>query len=212
MKYQNPVLRGFYPDPSVCCVNGVYYMVCSSFQYFPGVPLFESRDLVNWTQIGHVLTRPSQVALDGAPSSGGVFAPTIRFHNGRFYVTTTNNSTQQNFYVWTDDIYGPWSEPVYVEQDGIDPSLYFEGDRCWFTGTGVDDFGESGIIQSEIDIATGAKLTPQPQHMEGDGRPVRGRPPSVQNRPVVLSACLGGRNGIRTYDNPCPVGKPVGPL
>ncbi len=169
MKYQNPVLRGFYPDPSVCCVNGVYYMVCSSFQYFPGVPLFESRDLVNWTQIGHVLTRPSQVALDGAPSSGGVFAPTIRFHNGRFYVTTTNNSTQQNFYVWTDDIYGPWSEPVYVEQDGIDPSLYFEGDRCWFTGTGVDDFGESGIIQSEIDIATGAKLTPSRSIWKGTG-------------------------------------------
>ncbi len=159
MKYQNPVLRGFYPDPSVCQVDGMYYMVCSSFQYFPGVPLFESRDLVNWQQIGHVLTRPSQVSLGEVPSSGGVFAPTLRHHNGRFYMTTTNNSTRQNFYVWTEDIRGEWSEPHYVDQDGIDPSLYFEGERTWFLGTGQDDFGESGIIQSEIDLATGAKLT-----------------------------------------------------
>lgn len=159
MRYRNPVLRGFYPDPSVCRVGDTYYMVCSSFQYFPGVPLFESRDLINWTQIGHVLTRPSQIALDQVPSSGGVFAATIRHHNGRFYMTTTNNSTQQNFYVWTEDIHGEWSDPFYVEQDGIDPSLYFEGERCWFTGTGRDDFGESGIIQSEIDLKTGKKLT-----------------------------------------------------
>ncbi len=159
MNYQNPVLRGFYPDPSVCCVDGVYYMVCSSFQYFPGVPLFQSRDLVNWEQLGHVLTRPSQISLGAVPSSGGVFAPTIRYHNGRFYMTTTNNSTQQNFYVWTEDIRGEWSDPHYVAQDGIDPSLYFEGDRTWFLGTGRDDFGVSGIIQSEIDLATGKKLT-----------------------------------------------------
>lgn len=159
MKYENPVLRGFYPDPSVCRVDGVYYMVCSSFQYFPGVPLFESRDLVNWQQIGHVLTRPSQIALETVPSSGGVFAATIRYHGGRFYMTTTNNSTGQNFYVWTDDIRGEWSDPVYVEQDGIDPSLYFEDGKCFFTGTGWDDFGENGIIQSQIDIATGKKLT-----------------------------------------------------
>lgn len=159
MRYQNPVLRGFHPDPSVCRAGDTYYMVCSSFQYFPGVPLFESRDLVNWQQIGHVLTRPEQIALEDVPSSGGVFAATIRHHNGRFYMTTTNNSTRQNFYVWTDDIHGEWSEPLYVEQDGIDPSLYFEGERCWFTGTGRDDFGESGIIQSEIDLKTGRKLT-----------------------------------------------------
>lgn len=144
-------------------------MVCSSFQYFPGVPLFESRDLVNWTQIGHVLTRKSQIMLEGIGSSGGVFAATIRCHNGRFYVTTTNNSTQQNFYVWTDDIHGEWSEPVYVAQDGIDPSFYFEGDRVLFMSTGRDDFGESGIIQCEIDLATGRKLTPSRCIWHGSG-------------------------------------------
>ena len=106
MRYSNPVVKGFYPDPSVCSANGKYYMVCSSFQYFPGVPLFESEDLVNWEQIGHVLTRKSQVMLEGINSSGGVFAPTIRYNDGRFYMVTTNDTTHQNFYVYTDDIYG----------------------------------------------------------------------------------------------------------
>lgn len=169
MRYENPVLRGFYPDPSVCCANGVYYMVCSSFQYFPGIPLFESRDLVNWVQIGHVLTRKSQIMLDGIASSGGVFAATIRFHDGRFYVTTTNDTTQQNFYVWTEDIHGEWSEPIYVQQDGIDPSFYFEDGKTYFMSTGVDDFGVSGIIQSQIDLETGRKLTPSRSIWKGTG-------------------------------------------
>ena len=169
MKYKNPVLKGFYPDPSVCFVDGVYYMVCSSFQYFPGVPLFESRDLINWKQIGHVLTRPSQIALADVPSSGGVFAATIRYHDGRFYMTTTNNTTQQNFYVWTEDIHGPWSDPIIVEQDGIDPSFFFEDGKTYFMSTGQDDFGESGIIQSEIDLQTGRKLTPSRSIWKGTG-------------------------------------------
>ena len=169
MRYTNPVLRGFYPDPSVCKAGNFYYMVCSSFQYFPGIPLFESRDLVNWTQIGHVLTRKSQVQLEGIESSGGVFAPTIRFQNGRFYVTTTNNTYQKNFYVWTDDIRGPWSEPIFVDQDGIDPSFYFEDGKTWFMSTGRDDFGESGIIQCEIDLETGQKRTPSRCIWHGTG-------------------------------------------
>ena len=97
MKYTNPIVKGFYPDPSVCEYNGKYYMVCSSFQYFPGVPLFESDDLVNWTQIGHVLTRKTQVMLEKVNSSGGVFAPTIRCNKGRFYMVTTNDTTHENF-------------------------------------------------------------------------------------------------------------------
>ena len=126
MRYQNPVIKGFYPDPSICEADGHFYLVCSSFQYFPGVPLFESTDLVNWTQIGHILTRKNQVMLKDINSSGGVFAPTLRYHKGRFYMVTNNNTTQENFYVYTDDIHGEWSDPVVVDQEGIDPSLYFE--------------------------------------------------------------------------------------
>ena len=158
MIYKNPVVKGFYPDPSVCFFEGKYYMVCSSFQYFPGVPLFESSDLVNWEQIGYVLTRSSQVMLDKVGSSGGVFAPTIRCNGGRFYVVTTNDTTHENFYIYTDDIRGDWSEPVTVDQGGIDPSLYFEDGRTYFISNGSDAHGDSGVVQCEIDIASGRKL------------------------------------------------------
>jgi len=169
MKYNNPIIKGFYPDPSVCKVEDNYYLVCSSMQYFPGVPLFESKDLINWKQIGHCLTRKSQIQLDNVNSSGGVFAPTIRYNNGRFYMTTTNDTTHQNFYVWTDDIYSEWSEPIYVEQGGIDPSLYFEDDKTYFMSNGADDNGIGGIVQCEIDIETGRKLTPSRTIWKGTG-------------------------------------------
>lgn len=167
--YNNPVIKGFYPDPSVCKVNDTYYLVCSSMQYFPGVPLFESKDLINWIPIGHCLTRESQIQLNQVNSSGGVFAPTIRYHNGRFFMTTTNDTTRQNFYVWTDDIYGEWSEPVYVDQGGIDPDLYFEDDSVYFMSNGMDDEGISGIVQCRIDIETGRKLTPSRSVWKGTG-------------------------------------------
>ncbi|MFS0858450.1 MULTISPECIES: family 43 glycosylhydrolase [Paenibacillus] len=169
MKYNNPVIKGFYPDPSICKVNDTYYLVCSSFQYFPGVPLFESKDLLNWTQIGHCLTRKSQIHLETVSSSGGVFAPTIRYNNGRFYMTTTNDTTRQNFYIWTDDIYGEWSEPIIVDQGGIDPDLYFEDGKAFFMSNGTDDEGIGGIIQCEIDIETGNKKTPSRSVWQGSG-------------------------------------------
>lgn len=129
------------------------------FSVLPGVPLFESDDLVNWTQIGHVLTRESQLPLETAESSGGIFAPTIRYNDGRFYMVTTNISAGGNFYVYTDDIRGEWSEPIYVEQGGIDPSLYFEDGKAYFMSNGADDDGNQGITQCEIDIETGKKLS-----------------------------------------------------
>lgn len=169
MQYQNPVIQGFYPDPSVCRANGTYYLVSSSFQYFPGVPLFESADLVNWTQIGYVLTRESQLDLSGAASSGGIFAPTIRCHDGRFYMVTTNISTKKNFYVYTDDIHGPWSDPVEVEQGGIDPSLLFDNGKVYFLSNGGSDDGIEGITQCEIDIVTGRRLTESRVIWKGNG-------------------------------------------
>jgi len=169
MKYKNPIIKGFYPDPSVCRANGKYYLVCSTFHYFPGVPLFESDDLVNWKQIGHCLTRKSQIALSNIESSGGIFAPTIRHNNGRFYMVTTNATMSQHFYVWTDDIYGEWSDPITVDQNGIDPSLYFEDNRAYFMSNGSDDSGVGGIVQCEIDIETGRKLAPSQTVWQGTG-------------------------------------------
>jgi xylan 1,4-beta-xylosidase len=128
-QYSNPILAGFYPDPSVLRVGEDYYLVNSSFAWYPGVPIFHSRDLVNWTQIGSVLTRPDQLQLDGARVSEGVFAPTLRFHEGRFYMITTNISGIGNFYVTATNPAGPWSEPIKLpEINGIDPSFFFDDD------------------------------------------------------------------------------------
>ena len=157
--YQNPIIRGFAPDPSICKAGDTYYLVCSSFQYFPGLPIFESKDLINWKRIGHALTRASQLPLASAESAGGLYAPTIRYHQGRFYIVCTNCSGCGNFLVWTDDIYGQWSEPVVIDRDGIDPSLFFEGDKVYFMSNHGDDDGMASIMQCELDPLTGHTLT-----------------------------------------------------
>ncbi len=169
MKYRNPVITGYYPDPSVCKANGKYYLVSSSFQYFPGVPLFESEDLINWKQIGFCLTRRSQLSMNSEGSSGGIYAPTIRYNDGRFYMVTTNVTGLGNFYVYTDDIYGEWSEPIKVEQDGIDPSLYFENGKAYFMSNGSDSNSRGAIFQCEIDINTGKKLSESSLLWHGNG-------------------------------------------
>ncbi len=162
--FENPILPGFHPDPSICRVGENYYLVNSSFAYFPGVPVYHSRDLVHWRQIGHCLDRPSQLQLVNAGVSGGIFAPTIRWHDGVYYMITTNVSGGGNFYVTARDPAGPWSEPIWVSQPGIDPSLLFDGDHVYLTSSGIPEDPEpgqhtQGIIQSEIDIATGKLLT-----------------------------------------------------
>ncbi len=151
MKYTNPVLPGFRPDPSVCRVGRDYYLVNSTFEYFPGIPLYHSTDLVNWEQIGHVLTEKSQlVPPKGAPNCAGIYAPTIRYNNGRFYCIVTNVGGIGNFYVYTDDIYGKWSDPVVLPFGGIDPSLFFDDDgRAYYSGI------DNQIFVCEINIETG---------------------------------------------------------
>lgn len=154
--YENPVLRGFYPDPSVTRAGSDFYLVTSSFEYFPGVPIFHSRDLVHWRQIGHVLTRPSQLPLENAKSSQGIFAPTIRYHAGTFYVITTNMSHGGSFIVTATDPTGPWSEPLWIREDnwGMDPSLFFDDDgKVYYTRHGEKERG--AIFQAEIDVKTG---------------------------------------------------------
>lgn len=157
---KNPILPGFYPDPSVCAVGEDYYIVNSSFAYFPGLPIMHSKDLAHWEQIGNVLTRPEQLPLEGAEVSQGLFAPTIRYHEGTFYVICTNVSHGGNFIVTATDPAGPWSEAHYLEgADGIDPSLMFDYDgRCYFIGThpnpdGCQYDGDWYIYVQELDIA-----------------------------------------------------------
>ncbi len=127
--YTNPILSGFYPDPSICKANGKYYMVNSTFAYFPGIPIFKSEDLINWKQIGNVLDRPEQLNLGGFGVSRGIFAPAIRFNKEKFYVTSTLVDGKNNFIVTAMDPSGPWSSPIWIpEIEGIDPSLFFDSD------------------------------------------------------------------------------------
>jgi alpha-N-arabinofuranosidase len=163
MAFRNPVLKGFYPDPSICRVGDDFYLVTSSFGYFPGVPLFHSRDLVHWRQIGHCLTREEQLPLSRSSNpGGGIYAPTIRWHRGTFYMTTTNVTDGGHFYVTAGEPAGAWSDPLWVDQAGIDPSLLFDEDgTVYFTST---EGGATGIQQSVIDIKTGRRLT-EPRHI-----------------------------------------------
>lgn len=128
-EYQNPIIAGFYPDPSITRVGDDYYMVHSSFSYFPGIPIFHSRDLVNWTQIGHVLDRPSQMPLGNIGMSRGIFAPAINYHDGVFYTICTLVDAGGNFLVTATDPAGPWSELIWLPKvEGIDPSIFFDDD------------------------------------------------------------------------------------
>ncbi|HEX8630661.1 MAG TPA: glycoside hydrolase family 43 protein [Catenuloplanes sp.] len=144
---RNPILPGFHPDPSVCRLGDDFFLVTSTFEYFPGLALFHSRDLVHWRQLGHVLDRPEQLPLDGVRPSGGLYAPTIRHHAGVFYVTCTlvdGTSRSGNFVVTASAPAGPWSQPVWLDDaPGIDPSLFFDDDgTAWFVGQRQVDPGE----------------------------------------------------------------------
>jgi len=169
--YQNPVIPGFYSDPSICRAGDDYYMVHSSFGYFPGVPIFHSKNLVDWQQIGYVLTRKEQVPMDKAGVTLGVFAATIRYHDGLFYMITTNITSKGNFYVTTKDPAGEWSDPIWIETPGIDPSLFFDdGGKVYVTST--VNWGPNineGIHLSEIDIKTGKLLTKPKNIWTGTG-------------------------------------------
>lgn len=157
MMLQNPILPGFYPDPSICRVGDDFYMVTSSFSYFPGVPVFHSRDLVSWEQIGHCLDRPEQLPLDWQYISGGVYAPTIRWHDGLFYMVTTNVSHGGNFFVTAVDPAGPWSDPVYIKgAPGIDPTIFWDDDgTVWMTATTDWQEQRPGVWIARLDLDTG---------------------------------------------------------
>ncbi len=131
-KLQNPVIPGFYPDPSVCRVGEDFYLVCSSFELCPGIPLFHSRDLAHWEQLCCVMTPENGFHVEKNCGNGGVMAPTIRWHDGTFYLINCNFSDRGNFIVTARDPAGPWSEPHWLDEvPGIDASSYFDDDgKC----------------------------------------------------------------------------------
>jgi len=171
--FDNPILPGMYPDPSICRVGDDFYLATSSFEYFPGVPIFHSRDLVHWRQIGHALTRQQQLDLRDVPSSGGIYAPTLRHHAGRFYLITTLVGSPKrggNFFVTADDPRGPWSDPIWLDNEGFDPSLLFVAGDVYYLrdGKGADP-DHPRVYQARIDPTTGALREPMQPIWEGTG-------------------------------------------
>lgn len=165
---KNPIIPGFYSDPSVCRDGEDYYLVNSSFEFYPGVPIFHSKDLVNWNQITYCLDRPSQLPLEGSGTSDGIYAPTLRKNGDTFYMITSNRSAKKgnHFFVTASSPAGPWSEPVWIyDKDGnapggVDPSLFFDEDgTVYFSCVAWDEQGQ-GIGQAVIDITTGRLSTP----------------------------------------------------
>lgn len=164
--YRNPILAGFYPDPSITRAGDKFYLVNSTFTYFPGIPVFESADLVHWNHIGNVIDRPSQLSFDGLGVSRGVFAPSIEFHDGLFYVLNTAVDSGGNFLSTARNPAGPWSDPVWLPElvGGIDPSLFFDADgKAYVLNNGPPEGeplydGHRAIWIQEFDVA-GQKLT-----------------------------------------------------
>lgn len=171
--YRNPILAGFHPDPSLCRVDNDYYLINSTFEYFPGLPIFHSTDLVNWEQIGHVIHRPEQLDYKGRRVSNGLFAPAISYHDGKFYVVCTMVDGFGNFVVTAENPAGPWSDPISVGFQGIDPSLFFDDDgRAWIVNNdapqGPPQYeGHRAIWIQEFDPETNKMVGPRKMIVNG---------------------------------------------
>lgn len=170
--YRNPILSGYYPDPSVTRVGDDYYLVNSSFAHFPGLPIFKSTDLVNWTQIANAISRPGQLDLTGRAVSEGVFAPDISWHAGVFYIVNTCVECKGNFVITAKDPAGPWSDPIWLPFEGIDPSLYWEGDKAYIVNNRAPNEaprydGHRAIWVQEYDWRAGKMVGPSTQIVNG---------------------------------------------
>jgi xylan 1,4-beta-xylosidase len=166
--YRNPILRGYYPDPSIERVGEKYYLVNSTFAHWPGIPIHESTDLVNWKLIGHALTNRDWYSFDGLGISRGVFAPSIHHHDGTFYIINTLVDAGGNFFVTAKDPAGPWSAPVWLKEiDGIDPSFFFDEDgKAYVLNNGAPEGkplyeGHRAIWMQEFDLRAQKPVGPR---------------------------------------------------
>ena len=180
---QNPIIPGFHPDPSICRVGDDYYIANSTFEWFPGVPIHHSKDLLNWKLIGHALTRGSQLDLRGVADSGGVWAPSLSHADGQFWLIYTNVRTcgmgrpfkdVKIFLTTATEIRGPWSEPVELNSIGFDPSLFHDDDgRKWLVNMEWD-FRKgrhrfAGIVVQEYDPKSQKLIGPMTKILEKTG-------------------------------------------
>jgi alpha-N-arabinofuranosidase len=161
VRVANPILPGFHPDPSICRVGNDFYLCTSSFTWYPGLPIMHSTDLVHWELVGHAIDRPGMVTLDGVHDKDGIWAPTIRYHDGWFYIFC-NVSNGGNFFIKAKDAHGPWSNPVFIrDMPGIDPSVFWDDDGKSYVVGNHGKFPERKYASStaiwiqEIDLSSG---------------------------------------------------------
>ena len=158
-KIINPVIPGFYPDPSICRVGEDFYLACSSFELYPGIPVFHSRDLVNWEQISYAMTMKNGFHVSANMGTGGVMAPTLRYYDGTFYIINCNFADKGNFYITANDPKGPWSEPHWITGiSDIDCSIFFDEDgSCYLVSPGDDPTEDNGraFFLTPYDIKAG---------------------------------------------------------
>lgn len=171
-QYINPILSGYYPDPSVIRVGDDYFLVNSSFSHFPGLPIFRSKDLVSWTQIGNAIDRPEQLDFTGRTVSQSVFAPDISYHDGIFYIVNTCVQCGGNFVITAKNPAGPWSNPVWLPFEGIDPSIFWDGDKAYIVNNGTPDEtpryeGHRAIWMQAFDWRTLKLVGPRTQIVNG---------------------------------------------
>lgn len=172
--WANPVVRGLSPDPSVVRVGGDYFLATSTFDHMPGIRIWQSVDLVNWTLLGGAVERPAQYRRDGRPGPIDLFAPTLRYHDGRFWLACTNvTDGQGNFLLHAPDPAGPWSDAIWLDTEAFDSSLFFDTDGiCYYTRRTLDLTAPDGnlgpVVQAVLDPETGSMgpmraITPGPR-------------------------------------------------
>ncbi len=188
-QYRNPILSGYYPDPSITRVGEDYYLVTSSFSHFPGLPVFHSRDLVTWKQIGNAINRPDQLDFTGLPVSQAVFAPDISYHDGTFYIVNTCVRCKDNFFITAKDPAGPWSDPVWLPFEGIDPSIFWEGDKAYIINNRAPDEpkrydGHRAIWIQEFDWRAGKMVGESTQLVNG-GIDIRTKPVWIEGPHII---------------------------
>ncbi|OAS23479.1 glycoside hydrolase family 43 protein [Paenibacillus oryzisoli] len=179
MVIQNPILRGFHPDASIIRVDHDYYIATSTFEWFPGVLIHHSRDLMNWRPLVRPLDRLSQLDLRGVPSSGGIWAPSLSYDNGTYYLCFTNVVGRKgvykdlhNYVVTAPSITGPWSDPIYLNASGFDHFLYHDTDGRKYVFNMQWDFRKNkrrfaGIVMQEFSLAEGKLIGAIKQVTEG---------------------------------------------
>ncbi|SDM23446.1 glycoside hydrolase family 43 protein [Sediminibacillus halophilus] len=195
MQIDNPILPGFHPDPSILRVGDDFYIAVSTFEWFPGVQIYHSRDLLHWELLTHALTRDSQLQMIGNVNSGGVWAPCLSYSDGVFYLLFTDVKSRKgafkdthNYLVTAEKITGPWSEPIYLNSSGFDPSLFHDEDgKKWllnmiwdhrkgknsFAGIALQQFSleENKLVGPVWNIFSGTELgaTEAPHLYKKDG-------------------------------------------